>query len=121
MGSEKAIIPYFKHFVIEINCLPGVASSLKWLRESSELLLDTIGVKIIKEIHHNFKPQGISILYILSSSHMALHSWPEHEYLHIDLIICSRANTTGNVEFALRSTFPGFNYKLNELKYPSNF
>lgn len=37
---------------------------------------------------HKFHPQGITGIVLLAESHIALHSWPEMEYVAIDLYTC---------------------------------
>lgn len=37
---------------------------------------------------HKFYPQGITGVVLLAESHIALHSWPEFDYLAIDIFTC---------------------------------
>ena len=37
---------------------------------------------------HSFSPQGITGVVLLAESHIALHSWPEVNYLAIDIFTC---------------------------------
>ncbi len=37
---------------------------------------------------HKFSPQGITGVILLAESHLALHSWPEINYLAIDIFTC---------------------------------
>lgn len=37
---------------------------------------------------HKFAPQGITGVVLLAESHIALHSWPELNYLAIDIFTC---------------------------------
>jgi S-adenosylmethionine decarboxylase proenzyme len=43
---------------------------------------------ILDIYNHNYVPYGFSIIAILETSHAALHTWPEHGYISIDLFIC---------------------------------
>jgi S-adenosylmethionine decarboxylase proenzyme len=38
--------------------------------------------------HHNYQPYGYSAVAILKTSHAAIHTWPEHGYISIDIFIC---------------------------------
>ncbi len=38
--------------------------------------------------HHNYQPYGYSAVAILKTSHAALHTWPEHGYISVDIFIC---------------------------------
>lgn len=37
---------------------------------------------------HKFSPRGITGVILLAESHIALHSWPEMDYLAIDIFTC---------------------------------
>jgi len=42
----------------------------------------------LKAMIHKFEPQGVSGVVLLEESHIAMHSWPERDYLGIDLFTC---------------------------------
>lgn len=44
-----------------------------------------LGIKIYK-----FSPQGMTGVLLLAESHIALHSWPELNYLAIDIFSCGK-------------------------------
>lgn len=37
---------------------------------------------------HKFSPQGITGVVLLAESHIAFHSWPEYNYIAIDIFTC---------------------------------
>jgi S-adenosylmethionine decarboxylase len=39
---------------------------------------------------HKFNPQGITGVVLLAESHIAIHSWPEFDYLAIDIFTCGQ-------------------------------
>ncbi len=45
----------------------------------------TLGIKTYK-----FNPHGITGFILLAESHIAIHSWPEINYLAIDIFSCGR-------------------------------
>jgi len=46
---------------------------------------------IIKEVTHEFSPHGLSCVLVISESHIALHTWPEHGYVAVDIFTCDLA------------------------------
>jgi S-adenosylmethionine decarboxylase len=56
-------------------------------------LFDTLCVKykfnVLNRSYHKFEPQGISVLYFLSESHLACHPWPEKGFISLDCYTCS--------------------------------
>jgi S-adenosylmethionine decarboxylase proenzyme len=55
-------------------------------------LLDSICVKynftILGKLEHEFEPEGISLVYLLSESHLTIHTFPEKSYIALDLYSC---------------------------------
>jgi S-adenosylmethionine decarboxylase proenzyme len=43
---------------------------------------------VISEVQHQFTPHGITVLAIIADSHIAIHTWPEHQYITIDIFSC---------------------------------
>ena len=43
---------------------------------------------VLQTSHHRFEPEGFSILYLLSESHMSIHTFPEKNYIAFDLYTC---------------------------------
>jgi len=43
---------------------------------------------ILGEIEHEFSPQGCSFIFLLSESHLSVHTFPERQYLAFDLYTC---------------------------------
>jgi S-adenosylmethionine decarboxylase len=46
------------------------------------------GATVIESNFHQFVPQGVSGVIVISESHFAVHAWPEHEYAAVDLFTC---------------------------------
>ena len=53
-----------------------------------EGLVDILGTKLIKKASHIFEPIGETIIGIISASHLTIHTYPEHDYLYINLNTC---------------------------------
>ncbi len=43
---------------------------------------------ILEEVEHVFQPQGYTLLFLLSESHLSVHTFPEKKYLSFDLYTC---------------------------------
>ena len=54
---------------------------------------------------HKFKPSGITGVIVLSESHMSVHSWPEIDYLAIDIFSCGKRATPKKALAYLRKKF----------------
>ena len=59
-----------------------------------EIFLDSArrsGATVIESRFHQFLPQGVSGVVVISESHFAVHAWPEHEYAAVDLFTCGES------------------------------
>lgn len=50
------------------------------------------GATIIKPFFHRFSPQGISGIIVVAESHFAIHTWPEHSAVAVDIFSCGEFN-----------------------------
>ncbi len=55
------------------------------LIESAEMA----GATVVQTCFHPFSPQGLSGVVVIAESHLAAHTWPEHQVLCLDLFSCS--------------------------------
>lgn len=44
--------------------------------------------QILSEVVHQFEPQGCSILFLLSESHLSIHTFPEKNHMSFDIYTC---------------------------------
>jgi len=65
---------------------------------------------------YKFSPQGITGVVLLADSHIALHSWPEWNYLAIDIFTCGdKANPYKALEY-LKKVFQPKKVEIKEIK-----
>ena len=68
----------------EIEKVSSIRSILKEAVQSSDL-------KEVGQVFHQFKnPLGVTGLILLTSSHIALHTWPEKGYVALDIFSCDK-------------------------------
>lgn len=79
-----------KHMIIDLKEIKN--DVLIHDLDKIKTLLDTICNKydfsILNKSEHVFEPQGLTILYLLSESHLSVHTFPERKYIAIDLYTC---------------------------------
>ena len=72
--------------------LDYLSNSLDFVENLGKTVINGLELTVVKKIDHKFEPVGRTLVYILSESHLAIHTWPEFSILHIDLVSCK--NTT---------------------------
>ncbi|MDI6591752.1 MAG: adenosylmethionine decarboxylase [Patescibacteria group bacterium] len=81
-------------------------------------------IKAVKEANntplkvaiHKFNPQGITGVILLAESHIALHSWPEFNYLAIDIYTCGDKTTPKKALDYLKKEFQPKKIEIKEIK-----
>jgi len=65
---------------------------------------------------HKFSPQGITGVVLLAESHIALHSWPEYNYLAIDIFTCGEKSFPHKSLDYLKEVFSPQRVEIKEVK-----
>lgn len=72
----------------------GVESELIAKKRIVKKILDRAISKVrfnaFASLYHQFKPYGVSCVYLLRNSHLSLHSWPEKNYFALDVFSCDK-------------------------------
>jgi S-adenosylmethionine decarboxylase proenzyme len=63
-------------------------------------LSEASGMTIVGDRFFQFEPQGVTGTVLLAESHLAIHTWPEHGFVTIDVYVCNY--TTDNTAKAER-------------------
>jgi S-adenosylmethionine decarboxylase len=50
--------------------------------------VEASGATVIQPFFHQFAPQGVSGVVIISESHFSIHTWPEYGYAALDVFTC---------------------------------
>ena len=84
VGSHLIIDYYFcdKAAVNDINIIKSIIRGIA----------AGIEVVILKESYQEFAPVGITGIAIVSESHISVHTWPEYDYMGIDIFSCREIN-----------------------------
>ena len=84
----------------------------KGLLKAAELM----GAEVKGYSFNTFKPWGISGIITIAESHMAIHTWPEHNFAAVTFETCgSRMNHTRAFEYLVQ-LFDAKNPKITQMK-----
>ncbi|TFG02954.1 MAG: adenosylmethionine decarboxylase [Promethearchaeota archaeon] len=76
--------------------------------EIHQIFLESLfstGIIVHDVFKYTFHPYGYTAIAILKSSHAAIHSWPEHGYISIDIFVCDEYSKGLNVMKILKQRF----------------
>jgi len=101
MATSTLLIDHFAAIIKLEDSFPNSVSEVKSIADK---LIKSLGLTVIKKIYHEFEPSGVTLVYILSQSHLAIHTWPERKTIHVDLLSCSPI-TGESIRSAINSSF----------------
>lgn len=82
--------PYGNQIVCEfINCKYDLNDE-KGISEMVRTGINRCRLGLIKVVSHKFTPIGITVIAIISESHVAVHTFPEAKHASIDIYTCSK-------------------------------
>ena len=76
---------------------PNALNNLSTIESILHDAAQTAGLTAVSSAHHQFEPQGLSAVIILSESHIAAHTWPESGTGYVTLTSC-RTLTPAQIE-----------------------
>ena len=74
----------------------------KILREISKVCKLTV----LRTSTHQFEPYGVTSLFLLSESHLSIHTWPEHGKFAMDVYSCNDNYSEMEIEDIIRKYLP---------------
>ncbi len=77
------------HYIVDIfNLSASVLEDQSGLDAIYKEAISLAELTVLGVISHKFEPQGATGLYLLSTSHLSYHTYPEYSRIYIDLFTC---------------------------------
>ncbi|MEM2911796.1 MAG: adenosylmethionine decarboxylase [Candidatus Bathyarchaeia archaeon] len=77
------------HIIAEFHGVdPQKISRVETLRVVLDRVVTKSGLHVVSSSFHQFEPQGVSAIYLLTESHLSVHTWPEYGYMALDIFTC---------------------------------
>ena len=81
--------PLGRHVLFELyGCDPDLLKNVNVVRDEMVEAARRAQATIVAVTFHEFNPIGVSGVVVISTSHMSIHTWPEHRYAAVDLFSC---------------------------------
>lgn len=79
------------HLILELyGCPSPILDDPRTVSKVMTQAVQASGATMIKPFFHQFAPQGVSGVIIISESHFSIHTWPEYGYAAIDVFTCGQ-------------------------------
>ena len=89
-----------KHYLLNLyDCPFDILNNELFLTQViTEAALSTRAT-LLKVISNQFHPQGVTVLALLSESHISIHTWPERNFASIDIFMCGNCDPQTAVDY----------------------
>lgn len=79
-----------KHMICDIKEIKNhlLLNDINLIKSFFDEICEKYNYTILHKTEHKFTPQGITVLYMLSESHISIHTFPEHNYAAMDIYTC---------------------------------
>jgi len=87
------------------------------LDEKIQSSLEKNSMHVLNKMVHYFDspPGAFTLLYLLSESHLSIHTWPEYHYIAMDIFTCGNCNTAQVMKDIVELLNPG-KYTVNKIE-----
>ncbi len=78
-----------QHLIIDFHDCQSIPTSAKSIEQIMLATAREIEATVVTSSFHEFSPHGLSGVVVIAESHLAAHTWPEHNVVCVDLFTCS--------------------------------
>lgn len=83
-----------KHMMCDFKDVKNIEllNSCKMLSKLLSEICSKYDFCILNKVEHIFEPIGCSIIFLLSESHISIHTFPEKQHISLDIYTCRKYN-----------------------------
>ena len=105
-----------RHLLVELfSCDGEVLDDLERIEALMKEAARVSGATIVESVFHRFQPHGISGVVVIAESHLAIHTWPEHDYAAVDFFTCGADIDYWRAHDFLKKAFAAGDSEVREL------
>jgi S-adenosylmethionine decarboxylase proenzyme len=89
-----------KHLIADITNIGNIEllHDINKVKQLLDKICHHYGYTILAKNQHEFEPFGFTILYLLSESHLSIHTFPEKKYFAFDIYTCRENESNSTYE-----------------------
>ncbi len=93
------------HYIVEASgCDQEVIGDAEKMREILTQAAKEGNMEIKTSYFYKFTPTGISGIVIVAESHISIHTWPENQYVALDVYVCgSKSKPEKTINYILNA------------------
>ena len=80
-----------KHLIADVINITNhqLLNTIEGIKPLMVKIINGMNLHVVGEVHKQFEPIGATCLFLLSESHLSVHTYPEFRYCAIDLYCCN--------------------------------
>jgi S-adenosylmethionine decarboxylase proenzyme len=80
-----------KHLIADVMNIINfeLLKTIEGVEPLMKKIIEEMRLNVVGEVKHQFKPYGATMLYLLSESHLSIHTYVHQRYAAIDLYCCN--------------------------------
>lgn len=90
--------------------------SILYIKKALKEAIEKAGATLLLIKTHKFYPQGVSAFALIAESHVSIYSWPEFEYMAIDVFSSGQKINLPKIIEVLEKKFKPTKVKVKKLK-----
>lgn len=116
MFSNKENKTSGKHMICDIKNIrnTNLLNDINKIKTLLDTICETHNFTVIQRMSKEFEPMGLSIIYLLTESHISIHTFPERNYLALDIYTCRSYETNDVYESIYKYLIQEFEAEENE-------
>jgi len=75
--------------LLDCACSRALLEDALLLREHCIDQVSEAGLAVVGDYFHQFEGGGVTGTVVLAESHLAIHTWPESNYVTLDVFVCN--------------------------------
>lgn len=98
-----------RHLILDISCVRDIQSisTVEGVHRILDAVVAACGFTVVGRVAHQFQPTGATAIYLLSESHISIHTWPEKAAACVDIFCCSQQMWVDDAMRTFRRVLPG--------------
>lgn len=105
-----------RHVIIELWGCSDVINDAGQVEAAMRKAVDAANATLLNLFVHEFSPQGVTGVAVLSESHLSIHTWPEFGYVAADVFTCGSTTKPEAAAELLRTAFEAESADISELQ-----
>lgn len=98
------------------DCDSDKINDVEFIESSCLTATKESGATIISHNFHKFSPHGISGVIVIAESHVSIHSWPEYNYVAVDIFTCGDTIDPWVIQEHIKEAFDSKSVSSMEMK-----